>query len=86
MAIARAPSITAWSPASERAWVAKSGVWIGVPAGATFVLHDCNQDFDFADESSIDIVFAGEVTEHIFDDRRFLDQILRVLGPATRSP
>jgi SAM-dependent methyltransferase len=52
-----------------------------VPAGVTFVLHDCNQDFDFADESSIDIVFAGEVIEHIFDGRRFLEQIHRVLRP-----
>ena len=38
-----------------------------VPADVTFVQHDCNQDFDFADDSSIDGLFAGEVIEHIFD-------------------
>ncbi|MHC4320490.1 MAG: class I SAM-dependent methyltransferase [Planctomycetota bacterium] len=52
-----------------------------VPPGVTFVPHDCNQDFDFADASSIDVVFAGEVIEHIFDDRRFLRQIHRILRP-----
>jgi SAM-dependent methyltransferase len=52
-----------------------------VPPGVTFVPHDCNQDFDFADASSIDVVFAGEVIEHIFDDHRFLRQIHRILRP-----
>jgi 2-polyprenyl-3-methyl-5-hydroxy-6-metoxy-1,4-benzoquinol methylase len=52
-----------------------------VAPGVTFVQHDCNQDFDFADDSSIDIVFAGEVIEHIYDDRRFLEQLHRVLRP-----
>ncbi len=51
------------------------------PRGVTFVQHDCNQDFDFADDSSLDVVFAGEVIEHIYDDRRFLQQIHRVLRP-----
>jgi SAM-dependent methyltransferase len=52
-----------------------------VPPGVTFVQHDCNQDFAFADDSSLDVVFAGEVIEHIFDDQRFLQQIHRVLRP-----
>jgi SAM-dependent methyltransferase len=52
-----------------------------VPAGVKFVQHDCNQDFDFADDSSIDVVFAGEVIEHIHDDHRFLGQIHRTLRP-----
>ena len=52
-----------------------------VGPGVTFVQHDCNQDFDFADESSFDVVFAGEIIEHIYDDRRFLEQIHRVLRP-----
>jgi SAM-dependent methyltransferase len=51
------------------------------PPGATFVQHDCNQDFSFADDASLDVVFAGEIIEHIFDDHRFLRQIHRVLRP-----
>jgi SAM-dependent methyltransferase len=52
-----------------------------VPTGVTFIRHDCNEDFDFAEEASLDVVFAGEVIEHIFDDWRFLRQIYRVLRP-----
>ncbi len=52
-----------------------------VDPGITFVQHDCNEDFDFADEASFDVVFAGEVIEHIYDDRRFLKQIHRILSP-----
>jgi SAM-dependent methyltransferase len=52
-----------------------------VPAGITFVQHDCNEPFDFADKASFDVVFGGEVIEHIHDDRRFLREIHRVLVP-----
>ncbi len=52
-----------------------------VGRGITFIRHDCNEDFDFAERASFDVVFAGEIIEHIFDDKRFLQQIHRVLRP-----
>jgi SAM-dependent methyltransferase len=50
-----------------------------VPAGVAFHRHDCNQPFDFAESSSFDVVFAGEVIEHMYDDGRFLREIHRIL-------
>jgi predicted SAM-dependent methyltransferase len=52
-----------------------------VPPDVTFVRHDCNEDFSFAEDASLDVVFGGEVIEHIFDDRKFLRQIHRILRP-----
>ncbi len=52
-----------------------------VGEGVTFVRHDCNEPFDFADDASFDVVFAGEIIEHIHDDERFLKEIHRVLRP-----
>ncbi len=46
-----------------------------------FIQHDCNEDFDFAQDGAFDVVFAGEVIEHIYDDERFLRQIHRILSP-----
>ena len=47
----------------------------------TFIRHDGNQNFDCAEASSFDVVFAGEVIEHIVDDRAFLRQIHRISRP-----
>ncbi len=52
-----------------------------VDAGITFIQHDCNEPFDFADDGAYDVVFAGEIIEHIYDDRRFLERIHRILTP-----
>jgi SAM-dependent methyltransferase len=52
-----------------------------VPPDATFIRHDCNEDFTFAEPESLDVVFGGEVIEHIVDDRRFVEQIHGVLRP-----
>lgn len=52
-----------------------------VEPGITFIRHDCNDDFDFADGRTFDVVFAGEVIEHIFDDGRFLEQVRGILAP-----
>jgi SAM-dependent methyltransferase len=52
-----------------------------VPDDVTFIRHDCNEDLAFAEADSIDVVFGGEVIEHIFDDRRFVERIHRVLRP-----
>lgn len=51
------------------------------PPDVTFHRHDCNEPFDFAEDASFDVVFGGEVIEHIHDDRRFLQEIHRVLAP-----
>ncbi len=52
-----------------------------VPDGITFYQHDCNEPFDFAPGQTYDVVFAGEIIEHIFDDRKFVEQIREVLSP-----
>jgi len=52
-----------------------------VPPGVTFQRHDCNEPFHFARDASFDVVFAGEVIEHMYDDGRFLREIHRVLKP-----
>jgi SAM-dependent methyltransferase len=52
-----------------------------VDPGITFVRHDCNEEFTFAEAASFDVVFAGEIIEHIYNDRRFLEQIHRILAP-----
>lgn len=52
-----------------------------VAQGITFVRHDCNEDLAFADDGSFDVVFAGEVIEHLYDDSRFLREIHRILRP-----
>jgi SAM-dependent methyltransferase len=52
-----------------------------VPDDVTFIRHDCNEDFTFAEAASLDVVFGGEVIEHIFDDRRFVGEVHRVLRP-----
>jgi SAM-dependent methyltransferase len=50
------------------------------PAGVTNLRLDASREFPVADES-IDAVFAGELIEHLFDTRDFLDEIWRVLRP-----
>ena len=52
-----------------------------VGPGITFIQHDCNDRFDFAEGRTFDVVFAGEIIEHIYDDGRFLDQIREILAP-----
>ena len=47
----------------------------------TFIQHDCNEPLDFAADGAYNVVFAGEIIEHIHDDRRFLKQIHRILAP-----
>lgn len=49
--------------------------------GIEFRQHDCNEGLPFLDDSRFDVVFAGEVIEHIYDDVRFLDEIYRILAP-----
>ncbi len=49
--------------------------------GVTFFQHDCNNDFDFADGMVFDVIFAGEIIEHIFHDDRFLAQLRGILAP-----
>jgi SAM-dependent methyltransferase len=52
-----------------------------VPPGVTFFRHDCNEEFTFARGLAFDVVFAGEIIEHIHDDRRFLERIRAILAP-----
>jgi SAM-dependent methyltransferase len=52
-----------------------------MPADVTFHLHDCNEPFHFAESETFDVVFAGEVIEHMYDDGQFLREIRRVLAP-----
>ena len=49
--------------------------------GVTFFQHDCNEDFDFADGMAFDVIFAGEIIEHIYHDDRFLQQLHGILAP-----
>lgn len=46
-----------------------------------FIQHDCNLDFPNFNGELFDIVFAGEVIEHIFDDAKFLKNIYKILKP-----
>lgn len=52
-----------------------------VGAEVTFFQHDCNEAFEFARGKTFDVVFAGEIIEHIHDDRRFLERIRAILAP-----
>ncbi len=52
-----------------------------VAPDVTFFQHDCNQAFEFARGLTFDVVFAGEIIEHIHDDRRFLERIRAILAP-----
>ncbi len=47
----------------------------------SFHKHDCNRGLPDFGTTSFDIVFAGEVIEHVFDDRQFLSSIRSVLKP-----
>jgi 2-polyprenyl-3-methyl-5-hydroxy-6-metoxy-1,4-benzoquinol methylase len=47
----------------------------------TFIRHDCNLGLPDFGTLLFDVVFAGEVIEHIFDDRGFLKQIYAILKP-----
>jgi 2-polyprenyl-3-methyl-5-hydroxy-6-metoxy-1,4-benzoquinol methylase len=49
--------------------------------GLTFIRHDCNLGLPDLGGALFDVVFAGEVIEHIFDDRNFLKQIYALLKP-----
>lgn len=47
--------------------------------GINFIKHDCNNglpDFNF----KFDIIFAGEVIEHIIDDEKFVENIYKLLN------
>lgn len=52
-----------------------------VDPSITFFRHDCNEPFAFADGRTFDVVFAGEIIEHIFDDRQFVEHVRDVLAP-----
>ncbi len=52
-----------------------------VPPGVTFFRHDCNEPFRFAAGRTFDVVFAGEVIEHNYDDAGFLREIHKILAP-----
>lgn len=52
-----------------------------VSNGQAFVRHDCNLGLPDLGTQLFDVVFAGEVIEHIFDDKNFLRQIYAVLRP-----
>lgn len=51
------------------------------PDGISFCRHDCNHGLPDFDDTRFDIVFAGEVIEHIFDDESFLKQVYDRLNP-----
>jgi len=46
-----------------------------------FLKHDCNNGLPDFKETKFDIVFAGEVIEHIYDDKYILDEICNILRP-----
>jgi SAM-dependent methyltransferase len=49
--------------------------------GIIFHKHDCNYGvYDF-NGLTFDVVFVGEVIEHIFDDKKFLEDIYEILKP-----
>jgi len=48
--------------------------------GLIFIKHDCNAGLPDLGRL-FDVVFAGEVIEHIFDDRNFLKQLYAALKP-----
>jgi SAM-dependent methyltransferase len=52
-----------------------------LPKEVEFHRHDCNEPMAFAPSESFDVVFAGEVIEHMYDDTRFLHEIHRILAP-----
>ena len=54
--------------------------------GVTFFQHDCNEDFDFAEGMVFDVIFAGEIIEHIYHDDRFLTQLRGILAPGGGVP
>ncbi|HWP91114.1 MAG TPA: class I SAM-dependent methyltransferase [Thermodesulfobacteriota bacterium] len=47
----------------------------------TFYRYDCNQGLPDFDGKLFDILFAGEVIEHLFDDEKFLRECYKVLRP-----
>jgi SAM-dependent methyltransferase len=49
--------------------------------GIRFHQHDCNEPMTFFEDGRFDVVFAGELIEHIFDDMRFLREVRRILQP-----
>lgn len=46
-----------------------------------FTKHDCNYGLPDFNGQLFDVVFAGEIIEHIFDDKRFLKDIYGILKP-----
>lgn len=52
------------------------------PNDVVFIKHDCNYGLPDFEGLMFDVVFAGEIIEHIFDDRKFLKQIYEILKPA----
>jgi len=51
------------------------------PGDIEFYKCDCNRGFPDFDGVTFDVVFAGEVIEHIFDDEQFLKNIHMHLKP-----
>jgi len=50
--------------------------------GIIFCRHNCNDGIPDFNGLRFDVVFAGEMIEHIYDDRRFLIDIFEILKPA----
>ncbi len=49
--------------------------------GITFVRHDLNRGIPDFGGQKFDVVFAGEVIEHTFDDKKFLEDLRGLLKP-----
>ena len=49
--------------------------------GITFVRHDLNRGFPDFGGQRFDVIFAGEVIEHAFDDKKFLEDLRGLLKP-----
>ncbi len=49
--------------------------------GITFVRHDLNRGFPDFGGQRFDVIFAGEVIEHAFDDKKFLQDLRDLLKP-----
>lgn len=49
--------------------------------GITFVRHDLNRGIPDFGGRKFDVIFAGEVIEHTFDDKKFLEDLRGLLKP-----
>lgn len=60
--------------------ISKEGVRLCVERGINCIEYDIEKSFPFNDKS-FDVVFGGEIIEHIFDTDAMIQEIRRVLKP-----